>query len=242
MIRCTILDEFFSKVKDSNHKNFLSFGTSTSTNLNLLPLDLNTYGYGFLHISHSNCFQVYDITFYSSFFIIFCFSQNLRHSKWMNRTEPSHLHEFKRGFSGVCSLLQQTLHYMASSPSATFDASTTPQSISTASSSWKSFSLSSSCNPYLNFRLIGEGFFSVSDLFRSSFAYVLLVLKSLTQNLSLPNLMTSPLWISKSFAFVAPDCDFKLRTTMNIILLVSTLSLPSSPCYGLPDVTVSLWT
>lgn len=47
----------------------------------------------------------------------------------MNLTDPSHLHEFNNGLVGLCSFPQHILHYMSS-----LEESTTPQSISIASS------------------------------------------------------------------------------------------------------------
>ena len=197
-------DEFFSKVNDSNHKNFFgAAGTSTSTSLYRFPFDLKTYGQGFLQISHSNYFQVYEITLASSFLTIFQINQYFKHSKCVYLTDPSHLHELSNGFSGLYSFPQQILQVISS------ELLTTPQSISTASSSWKS----SSSSAYSG---IFTGDTSLASTLSAKACYVS-VLKSLTLNLSLPNLITS--FLFNLYSCTLRLADFKFLTTTNILLL-----------------------
>ena len=148
----------------------------------------------------------------------------------MNRTDPSHLHELSSGLSFVCDFSQQTLHWISVPSSAWVP--TTPQSISTASSSWYSFSLSSpSSILYLYFT--GDALLSITPyFFKSRFAGWFPVLKSLTLNLSRPSLIVSPranrwsfesgfLLCSGLLPFYCWVCDLRFLTTTNIILLPS---------------------
>ena len=137
----------------------------------------------------------------------------------MKRTEPSHLQELRSGLWRVYSLLQQTLHWTSVPSLSSF--STTPQSISTASSALNSFSLSTSSSCMLDpsaalfaatryLCLTGDALRSMTPRrFKSQFAGYLSVLKSLTLNLSLPSLMILPLCSLKSCKnefYCCPSC------------------------------------